>query len=69
MIDFGVSMHKLKDALRSGIPFVTSGCPGCNRPFYNERPGGPLYNFPRPLKKEEIDQIEEELQLSGFRYE
>ena len=69
MTDFGVSMQKLKEALRSGIPFVTSGCPGCNRPFYNERPGGPLYNFPRPLKKEEIDQIEEELQLSGFRYE
>ncbi len=26
--------------------FLTSGCPYCNRPFYNERPKGPLYNFP-----------------------
>jgi len=34
-----------KDVLR-GIPFLTSGCPGCNRPFYNERPSGPIYNFP-----------------------
>jgi biotin synthase-related radical SAM superfamily protein len=32
-----------------GEPFQTSGCPDCNRPFYNEQPGGPLYNYPRPL--------------------
>ncbi|NPA98205.1 MAG: radical SAM protein [Crenarchaeota archaeon] len=25
---------------------LTSGCPGCNRPFYNERPSGPIYNYP-----------------------
>jgi biotin synthase len=25
---------------------VTSGCPGCNRPYYNEGPRGPLYNYP-----------------------
>ena len=32
-----------------GEAFRTSGCPGCNRPFYNEQPSGPLYNYPRPL--------------------
>lgn len=26
--------------------FLTSGCPSCNRPFYNEEPRGPIYNFP-----------------------
>ncbi|MDG6225103.1 MAG: radical SAM protein [Candidatus Thermoplasmatota archaeon] len=26
--------------------FVTRGCLGCNRPYYNERPSGPLYNHP-----------------------
>ncbi len=26
--------------------FTTSGCPGCNRPFYNERPGTELFNYP-----------------------
>ncbi|MEM0378955.1 MAG: radical SAM protein [Thermosphaera sp.] len=26
--------------------FKTSGCPGCNRPFYNESPRGALYNIP-----------------------
>ncbi len=25
---------------------VTSGCPACNRPFYNESPRGPAYNVP-----------------------
>ncbi len=25
---------------------LTSGCPGCNRPFYNESPSGPIYNYP-----------------------
>ncbi len=36
-------------ALESGIPFRTSGCPNCNRPMYNERPGGAMYNHPAPL--------------------
>lgn len=25
--------------------FITSGCPYCNRPYYNESPRGPFYNF------------------------
>ncbi|MGA1819457.1 MAG: radical SAM protein [Thermoplasmatota archaeon] len=29
--------------------FMTRGCPDCNRPYYNERPGGPMFNFPRQL--------------------
>ncbi|HDS58889.1 MAG TPA: radical SAM protein [Thermoplasmatales archaeon] len=33
--------------------FETSGCPFCNRPFYTERAGGPLYNYPRPLTAQE----------------
>ena len=40
----------------SGAPFQTSGCPDCNRPFYNEQPGGPLYNYPRPLTAAEAAQ-------------
>jgi len=39
----------------TGAPFMTSGCPGCNRPFYNERPSGPFYNYPRPLTREEAE--------------
>jgi lipoyl synthase len=36
-----------------GGPFQTSGCPDCNRPYYNERPGGVMYNYPRPLTADE----------------
>ncbi|MEM4699848.1 MAG: radical SAM protein [Candidatus Nezhaarchaeales archaeon] len=39
----------------SGSPFETSGCPSCNRPFYNERPGSAIYNYPRPLKPKEVE--------------
>ena len=33
--------------------FRTSGCPGCNRPFYNEPPTGPMYNHPAELTFDE----------------
>jgi biotin synthase-related radical SAM superfamily protein len=45
-----------------GEPFQTSGCPDCNRPFYNERPGGPLYNYPRPLTVAEAAQARGEME-------
>ncbi|RLE49236.1 MAG: radical SAM protein [Candidatus Methanomethylicota archaeon] len=34
--------------------FTTCGCPGCNRPFYNEEPKGPIYNYPYLLSDEEF---------------
>ncbi|UCE37142.1 MAG: radical SAM protein [Thermoplasmata archaeon] len=34
--------------------FQTTGCPGCNRPFYNERPGETLYNYPYGPSKDEF---------------
>lgn len=61
LIDFGVSKDELLQAVRSGKPFLTSGCPDCNRPYYNERPGGPLYNYPRMPLPEEIDEIEKQI--------
>ncbi len=39
----------------------TSGCPGCNRPFYNERVRGPLYNYPRPLTEAEQNRAVKEV--------
>ncbi len=44
-----------------GEPFRTSGCPDCNRPFYNERPGGPLYNYPYPLTPAEAARARDEM--------
>jgi biotin synthase len=49
--------------LADGTAFCTSGCPGCNRPFYNERPGGPMYNYPRPLEPEESYRAVSEMAL------
>ncbi|MHA2273506.1 MAG: radical SAM protein [Candidatus Hodarchaeales archaeon] len=50
---FGITWRKAKDLVGSGQPFQTSGCPQCNRPFYNESVRGPWYNFPRKLTTEE----------------
>jgi biotin synthase-related radical SAM superfamily protein len=63
IIGFGASMERVLEAIDSGEPFLTSGCPGCNRPYYNERPGGPFYNYPRRLLPEEI---EEAKRVFGF---
>ncbi|MBM3291692.1 radical SAM protein [Candidatus Bathyarchaeota archaeon] len=51
----------LKDLIADGEAFKTSGCPGCNRPFYNDRPSGPLYNYPRNLTPEELKKEYENL--------
>ena len=50
--------------LADGRAFETSGCPDCNRPYYNERPGGTMYNYPRPLSDAESAQSETELGLA-----
>jgi len=39
--------------LEPSLIFMTRGCPDCNRPYYNERPRGPLFNYPSPLSEEE----------------
>lgn len=64
LVDFGVSGEELIEIIRSGLPFTTSGCPGCNRPYYNERPGGTMYNFPRKPNREELIEIERQV-VSG----
>lgn len=50
--------------LADGEAFRTSGCPGCNRPYYNERPGGTMYNYPRPLAPEEAAQAIRDMGLT-----
>ena len=61
IVDFGIPLMKIHEIIQTGNPFLTSGCPNCNRPFYNERTLGPIYNFPRPLTKEEKIKIENAL--------
>ncbi|MDH5624127.1 MAG: radical SAM protein, partial [Candidatus Bathyarchaeota archaeon] len=61
LINFGVSGEQLREVIETGEPFVTSGCPGCNRPYYNEKPSGPIYNYPRQPLHEEIAEIERQI--------
>jgi len=63
IVDFGVSRQLLREAVESGNPFQTSGCPSCNRPYYNEKPSGPIYNYPKPLTSNELSEIETQLEI------
>jgi Biotin synthase-related enzyme len=58
---YGVSPEALDQVVESGVAFRTSGCPDCNRPYYNEKPSGPIYNYPKAPNKEQISRIKEEL--------
>ncbi len=58
---FGVTNPTLQVTIASGVPFQTSGCPDCNRPYYNEKPSGPIYNYPQKLHKKEIEKIKNAL--------
>ncbi|HHY34190.1 MAG TPA: radical SAM protein [Firmicutes bacterium] len=42
----GDRIEKIEAELLNGKAFQTTGCPGCNRPYYNERPGGVMMNYP-----------------------
>lgn len=55
LISLPLSAEALCERVRDGEAFRTAGCPDCNRPYYNERPGGVMYNFPRPLTPREAE--------------
>lgn len=61
--NFGISKKQLREVVETGEPFLTSGCSGCNRPYYNERPGGPIYNCPRQPRSEEIAEAKKLLEI------
>jgi biotin synthase len=62
-----VSIDMTSDAIRthinSGAAFRVSGCPGCNRPYYNERPSGTMYNYPTPLSSDDVERAIQESEL------
>ncbi len=55
--------EKIKDILADGSAFLTSGCTGCNRPYYNESPNSTMFNYPRKLTDEEV---KEAVRLTGI---
>ena len=63
IVDFGVPRQLLQETVESGNPFQTAGCPSCNRPYYNERPCGPIYNYPRPLTPNELVEVEKQIKI------
>lgn len=61
LVTFPLGGPELASVVKGGKPFETKGCPGCNRPYFNERASGPLFNFPYRPSRAEIKCIEEEL--------
>jgi biotin synthase-related radical SAM superfamily protein len=61
LTNLGLSKERLIDIIARGKAFQTAGCPSCNRPFYTEQPGGPLFNYPYPPNEEAIKEIEAQL--------
>ncbi len=57
------------DAIRSGVPFMTNGCPGpnglpgCTRPYGSYRPSEPFRDFPFLPERWDLDGILEELSI------
>jgi lipoyl synthase len=64
LVDFGMDIRPL---IQQGGPFMTSGCPGrdgrvaCNRPYGNERPSGPIRNFPFAPEPPDIEEITDQM--------
>jgi len=55
------SQEELRSLINEEIPFLTAGCPDCNRPNYTYRPGEEASGFPRSLTFEEKEMIFNEL--------
>ncbi|MGB9665990.1 MAG: radical SAM protein [Candidatus Cryosericum sp.] len=66
---FGLSESWIRSFLEKRFVFVTHGCPGCNRPFYTEVPGGTMFNFPAvptATAAQEVDAFIAGLHQDGF---
>ena len=64
VLSYGIDDQTLLQTVENGQPFVTSGCPHCNRPYYNEKPSGPIFNYPRKLAKNETFEIKKQFNLT-----
>jgi len=60
LVGFPLSSEELLEAVPPAA-FATRGCPGCNRPFYNERPNMEPYNFPTVPSRERVRRIVESI--------
>jgi biotin synthase len=69
IIGFKASNGKIKEAVESGLPFITGGCCSkdgdiaCNRPFGSYRPGEPFRDFPFYPEPHDIINVKKDLRL------
>jgi biotin synthase-related radical SAM superfamily protein len=62
IVHYGISRDELLQVISSGKPFRNmGGCPYCNRINYDNDAQERYYNYPRELRKEEIDIILSEI--------
>ncbi len=71
LVDFGITEPLLNEIISTGVPFMTSGCPGstlrvaCTRPYANSTPFqayiGECRNFPYKPSEKEIDRVQQQL--------
>ncbi|MFX1288555.1 MAG: radical SAM protein, partial [Promethearchaeota archaeon] len=61
IVKFNLNKRDLWNIISTTDAFLTSGCSGCNRPYYTSRPSGPTYNYPRKLSPNEEEEIFESL--------
>lgn len=61
----GVGRDEIKKIIYEGKCFLTSGCPGCNRPNYTVDLGERHYTYPRIPSRDELRVIEKEI-FSGW---
>ena len=70
LVKLPMEMNDLRELLEQpdswlNTIFNTFGCEDCNRPFYNERPGGPIYNYPETPRTDVVMGVLEELREQG----
>ena len=68
VIKFNLNKKDLWNLINNTDAFLTSGCSGCNRPYYTSRPSGPIYNYPRNLSVNEKEEIFERLINFIYKY-
>lgn len=59
--NFGLPKERLIEIVETGKPFLTAGCPNCNRPYSTEGPSGPIYNYASLPSKRGMEEIKVQL--------
>ncbi len=68
LVGFGLPQREISEIVCRGTAFMTTGCPGCNRPYANETPGqamqGLLRNYPFPPNPQDTEIIANQIGIA-----